>query len=46
MLERIGYDTAFTLAQVEGKSVVEYSDSEAAGQVRRLWQSVNEALNR
>lgn len=45
MLERIGYDTAFTLAQVEGKSVVEYSDSEAAGQVRRLWQSVNEMLN-
>ena len=45
MMERIGYDTAFTMAQVEGKSVVEYSDSEASIQVRRLWKAVNEMLN-
>jgi len=43
--ERIDYDPAVTKAQVQGKSVIEYSESKVAGQMRRLWNSIAGMLN-
>ena len=41
---RIGYDPVVTRAQVEGKSVVEFTDAPAAMEIRDLWRRVSEAL--
>ena len=37
---RIRYDRAVTAAQVERKSVVEFTDGPVAGDIRRVWSSV------
>lgn len=41
---RIPYDTAFTAAQLERKSIVEISDGPAARAVRRVWNQINRIL--
>lgn len=43
-LGRVPYDEDVTKAQIEGKSVVEFSEGPAAEAVRALWARVEEAL--
>jgi len=43
---RIRYDTAVTRAQVEGKSLVEFSKNSAAEDVRKLWEKVKSLIGR
>ncbi len=38
---RVRYDPAITKAQVERKSIVEYSDAGAAADIRQLWAAVS-----
>jgi MinD superfamily P-loop ATPase len=38
---RIPYDTAFTDAMIQGRTLVEHSQGKAACAVRSLWKSVN-----
>ncbi|MBN2184911.1 MAG: ATP-binding protein [Candidatus Krumholzibacteriota bacterium] len=44
MAGRVHYDIDVTLAQVEGKSVVEFSDGRAASDIRELWRNTAESL--
>jgi len=44
VLGTIRYDRAVTDAMVRGKSVVEHTDSPVAGDIRELWNRVNEKL--
>ena len=44
VLGLIRYDPAVTWAQVHGKSVVEGGESPAADDIRRLWRSVQDAI--
>jgi MinD superfamily P-loop ATPase len=44
-LGRIRYDAAVTRAQVQGKSLVEFSDNGAAADVRGLWENVLSVLD-
>ena len=41
---RVRYDQAVTDAQVNGKAIVEYTDNEAAQDVRRVWEYVSQRL--
>ncbi len=41
---RIGFDQDFTRSQVEAVPLVEYSDGEAARQVRKAWEVIRERL--
>jgi len=43
---RIRYDRAFTHAQVQGRTVVEAGDDDAARDIRGLWASVSPELKR
>ena len=43
-LGKIGYDDSFTKAQIQAKSVVEYSKGVAAGEIRQLWENVMAGL--
>lgn len=40
----IPYDKSVTAAQLERKSIVEYSDGPAVVEVRRMWQRIGDAL--
>ena len=40
VLERISYDRDFTAAMVNGKAVVEYSDGQAAQDIRKGWHTL------
>jgi len=40
----IDYDSVFTAAQIEGLSVVEFSDNIAATQIKELWRKIVERL--
>jgi len=42
---RVRYDHAFTKAQIEGLSLIEYDASAAADDVRSLWHEVENVLN-
>lgn len=42
---KIPYDTDFTMAQVEKKSLVEYSKGVAAGKVELAWERISDRLN-
>jgi MinD superfamily P-loop ATPase len=42
---KIAYDTAVTKAQLDAKSIVEYSDGELKAQIVSLWESVLDTLN-
>jgi len=44
-LGRIRYDAAVTRAQVQGKSLVEFSENGAAADVRGLWENVLSVLD-
>jgi MinD superfamily P-loop ATPase len=45
VLGRIPFDTAFTKAMVQGKTIVEFdSESEGCKAIKKIWQSVNEKL--
>jgi MinD superfamily P-loop ATPase len=44
-LGRIRYDAAVTKAQVQGKSLVEFSENGAAADVRGLWENVLSVLD-
>ena len=44
MAGRVHYDTDVTLAQVAGKSVVEFSDGPAASDIRELWKYTADSL--
>ncbi len=44
MAGKIHYDTDVTLAQVAGKSVVDFSDGQAASDIRELWSYTVESL--
>ena len=41
MIGKIPYDSAVTQAQINGRSVIEYKDSEAASSIAKLWDVVN-----
>jgi MinD superfamily P-loop ATPase len=41
MIGKIPYDSAVTQAQINGMSVIEYKDSEAASSIAKLWDVVN-----
>jgi MinD superfamily P-loop ATPase len=43
-LGRVPYDEDVTKAQIEGRSVVEFSDGPASGAMRTLWRDVARAL--
>ena len=43
---KIGYDTVVTRAQVAAKSIVEYGDNGISRQVRSLWDSVVDVLEK
>ncbi len=45
ILGRIAYDRAFTLAQIEKKTITEYSENSAAQSVKKLWQETLNLLN-
>jgi MinD superfamily P-loop ATPase len=42
---RIRYDSSVTESQIRGLSVVEYTDKEAALDIRQIWRSLSEALH-
>jgi MinD superfamily P-loop ATPase len=42
---RIGYNPAFTNAQLHGKTVVEHSDARLRGEVAAIWNTVSTLLN-
>jgi MinD superfamily P-loop ATPase len=44
VLGRIGFDPDFTRSQVEAVPLVEYSDGEAAGQIRKVWEEIRDRL--
>ncbi len=44
MAGRVHYDIDVTLAQIAGKSVVEFSDGQAASDIRELWRYVADLL--
>lgn len=44
VLGEIRYDTAVTKAQIQGKSVVEYDECPASGDIRSLWDAVTHKL--
>jgi len=44
MLMEIPYDNEVILAQIAGKSVVEYSNGPAAGAIKKLWEEVSAAV--
>ena len=43
-LGAIPYDRRITEAQVEGKSVLEYTDDELSQTIRRIWQNVHAVI--
>jgi len=43
---KISYDPAVTHAQVNGKSVVEYGASQAEGEIRQIWETIQNELGR
>ena len=45
MIGRIPYDQDFTRAQIQGKSLVEFSNGEASMAVKRVWQELDQLLN-
>ena len=45
VLGRVRYDRCVTEAQIQRKSVVEYTDNAAAGDIRQLWQGVLRAVS-
>ncbi len=45
IIGQVPYDDDFTRAQLEMKSVVEYSDSKASSEIRSIWQRIEERLN-
>ena len=44
MLGGIRYDESVTKAQIEGKTVVEFSSGPASEDIRRIWESVKELI--
>ena len=44
VIGRIRYDVAVTKAQMERKSIVEYSDGKVAREIENMWSSLQEAL--
>ncbi len=44
LLAKVPYDKAITAAQIEGKSVVEYSDSPAAREIKKLFEGLKEHI--
>jgi len=43
---RLSYDQAFTYAQVEGKSLIEFSpEGQTAIEIKQVWQKVQDVLN-
>jgi MinD superfamily P-loop ATPase len=46
VMGRIRFDLKFTKAQIAGKSLVEYSSTGTAGEVKALWRCVTDALGR
>jgi len=46
MLGGIRYDEAVTRAQIEGATVVEFSDGPASKDIRRIWKSVEKLITR
>lgn len=45
IMGEIHYDTAVTRAQIAGKSIIEYDNSDAARDIRSLWTAVSARLN-
>ncbi len=43
---KVRYDTAFTQSQIQGKTLVEFSDGAAAQDVRALWDNVYAVMQR
>ncbi len=46
VIGRIHYDKAVTQAMVAGQSIIEYGQSTAADEIRELWRTVSERLDR
>ena len=44
VIGRVPYDVAVTKAQLQKKSIVEYSDGEVAQEINKMWESIKEAL--
>ncbi len=44
VLGEIPYDNVFTEAQMERKTVIEYSDNETAESIKRIWKKVREDI--
>jgi len=44
MIGRIPYDQDFTRAQIQGKSLVEFTHGEASKAVKRLWEKLDQLL--
>ncbi len=45
VVARIPYDINFTRAQIEAKSITEYSDGDSSREIRRMWEEIaNELL--
>lgn len=40
MIGRVDYDKDFTMAQIKGKSLVEFSDGDAAMAVKKIWEEL------
>jgi MinD superfamily P-loop ATPase len=40
----LAYDTRVVQAQVEGRSIVEYGGSPVAGQIAKMWESLEKML--
>jgi len=45
VLGHVRYDRCVTEAQIQRKSVVEYTDNGAAGDIRQLWQAVSRVVS-
>jgi MinD superfamily P-loop ATPase len=44
MIGRIQYDQDFTRAQIQGESLVEFSDGAASQSVKKIWKKLNQLL--
>ena len=44
LLGKIGFDESIVKAMVEGKTIIEYPDGEAKGEISKIWGSLQKQI--
>ncbi len=45
IVARVPYDLDFTKAQIEAKSIIEYSDGDSSREIRSMWEKISDELH-